>query len=158
RRIRGLSLVALFALPGMVLAQGRQVSGTVTRSGTGAPIPEAVVSVAGSATSARTDAQGKYTITVPSGEVRLTARAIGFTRKDVILQSTTKNTINFILDQDVFKLEEVVVSGQATTVERRKLTTSVGFVSGEDLSKVASSSIESALYGKLAGVNIQGNG
>jgi TonB-linked SusC/RagA family outer membrane protein len=158
RRIRGLFAGALIALPGMVLAQGRQVSGTVTRSGTGAPIAEAIVSVVGTAASARTDAQGRYTLSVPAGEVRLTARAIGFTRKDVILQSTTKNVINFVLDQDVFKLEEVVVSGQATTVERRKLTTSVGYVSGEDLTKVASPTIESALYGKLAGVNIQGNG
>src|SRR5437016_4514866 len=103
RRIRGLFAGALIALPGMVLAQGRQVSGTVTRSGTGAPIAEAIVSVVGTAASARTDAQGRYTLSVPAGEVRLTARAIGFTRKDVILQSTTKNVINFVLDQDVFK-------------------------------------------------------
>jgi TonB-linked SusC/RagA family outer membrane protein len=157
RRILRLAFAGLLALPGLGYAQTRQISGTVTRTGTGAPIAEATIAVAGSATSTRTDAQGKFTITAPQGEVRLTARAIGFTRKDAIVPQS-KNTVDFVLDQDVFKLEEVVVSGQATTIERRNLTTSVGFVSGEDLTKVASPSIEGALYGKLAGVNIQGNG
>lgn len=151
------ALAALVAAPGALLAQGRQITGTVTRSGTGAPVAEAVIAVSGTTNSARTDAQGRYTVDAPAGEVRLTVRAIGYTRKDAVVPAG-QNTINFVLDQDVFKLDEVVVSGQATTVERRNLTTSVGYVSGDDVSKVASATIESALYGKLAGVNIQGNG
>lgn len=157
RRILRLAAAALLAVPGIAHAQGRQISGTVTRSGTGAPVAEATVSVAGTVNSTRTDAQGRFSINGGQGEVRLTVRAIGFARKDVVV-TATKNTVEIVLDQDVFKLEEVVVSGQATTVERRNLTTAVGYVSGEDLSKVASATIESALYGKLAGVNIQGNG
>jgi TonB-linked SusC/RagA family outer membrane protein len=157
RRILGLSLTALLAGSGLAFAQGRQVSGTVTRVGTGAPIPEAVIAVSGGTASTRTDAQGRYTLQVPAGDVRLTARAIGFTRKDALVPAS-QSTVNFVLDQDVFKLDEVVVSGQATTVQRRNLTTSVGYVSGDDLTKVASPTLESALYGKLAGVNIQGNG
>ncbi|MGE3616955.1 MAG: carboxypeptidase-like regulatory domain-containing protein [Gemmatimonadales bacterium] len=157
RRILRIALAALMAVPGALAAQGRQISGTVTRSGTGAPIPEAVVSVAGTVNSARTDAQGRYTVEAPAGEVRLTVRAIGFTRKDAIVPAN-QASVNFVLDQDVFKLDEVVVSGQATTVERRQAATSIGYVSGDDLTKVASPTIESALYGKLAGVNIQGNG
>jgi TonB-linked SusC/RagA family outer membrane protein len=156
RRILGLALVGWLAVPGLALAQARQITGTVTRAGTGAPIAEAVVAVVGTTTSARTDAEGRYTVSAPAGEVRLTARAIGFTRKDAIVPAN-RNSVNFTLDQDVFKLEEVVVSGQATTIERRNLTTSIGYVSGEDLTKVASPTIESALYGKLAGVNIQSN-
>lgn len=156
RRILGLALAALGAAPGLLAAQGRQVSGTVTRTG-GTPIADAVISVVGTATTVTTGADGRYTITVPAGEARLTARAIGFTRKDAIVPARV-STVNFTLDPDVFRLEEVVVSGQATTVERRNLTTSVGYVSGEDVAKVASPTIESALYGKLAGVNIQGNG
>ena len=157
RRVLRLAAAALLAVPGLLHAQSRQISGTVTRSGSGAPVPEATVSIAGTITSTRTDAQGKFTITAPAGDVRLTVRAIGFTRKDLIVLST-KIAADIVLDQDVFKLEEVVVSGQATTVERRNLTTSIGYVSGEDLTRVASPTIESALYGKLAGVNIQGNG
>jgi TonB-linked SusC/RagA family outer membrane protein len=156
RRILGLALAGLLALPGLALAQARQISGTVTRSGTGAPIAEATVSVAGTNTTARTGADGRYTISVPAGEVRLTFRAIGFTRKDAMVPAG-QGSVDAVLDPDVFKLDEVVVTGQATVVERRNLTTSVGYVSGEDVSKVAAASIESALYGRLAGVNIQSN-
>ena len=157
RRILGLAVAALLAAPGLVHAQSRQVSGTVVRSGSAAPIPEATIAVAGTTSAVRTDAQGKFTITAPQGDIRLSARAIGFTRKDALVPAA-KTTVEFILDQDVFKLEEVVVSGQATTVERRNLTTAVGYVSGDELTKVASPTIEGALYGKLAGVNIQSNG
>ena len=157
RRILGLGLAALFAVPGVANAQDRQISGTVTRTGSGDPVAEAAVSVVGTTSSVRTDAQGRYTVTAPAAAARLTVRAIGFTRKDAIV-AAGQTTVNFRLDQDVFKLDEVVVSGAATTVQRRNATTSTGFVSGEDLTKVASPTIEAALYGKLAGVNIQGNG
>jgi TonB-dependent starch-binding outer membrane protein SusC len=156
RRILGLALAVLGAAPGLLAAQTRQITGQVVRSGSGAAIADAVIAVAGTMTSVQTDAEGRFTITAPGGEVRLTARAIGFTRKDAIVPANV-STVNFTLDPDVFRLEEVVVSGQATTVERRNLTSSVGYVSGEDVSKVASPTIESALYGKLAGVNIQSN-
>lgn len=158
RRILGVALALASAAPGLLAAQAqtRQISGQVVRSGTGAAIAEAVVAVSGTATSVQTGADGRYTVRAPAGEVRLTVRAIGFTRKDAIVPPTV-STVNFTLDPDVFRLEEVVVSGQATTVERRNLTTSVGYVSGEDVSKVASPTVENALYGKLAGVNIQSN-
>ena len=61
------------------------------------------------------------------------------------------------MEQDVFKLSEVVVTGQATQVERRSATTAIAYVSGEDVSKVASPTIENALTGKVAGVNLQSN-
>ena len=157
RRILRLALLGLVALPGLVVAQARQISGTVTRGGAGAPIAEATVSVVGTANTTRTNAQGQYTVSAPAGEVRIQVRAIGFSRKDAIVPAG-QSSVNFVLDQDVFKLDEVVVSGAQTTIERRQATTSVGFVSGDDITKVASATVESALYGKLAGVNIQGNG
>ncbi len=61
------------------------------------------------------------------------------------------------MDQDVFKLSEVVVTGQATTVDRRSSTTAIAYVSGEDISKVSSPAFMNALTGKVAGVNLQSN-
>ena len=98
RRILGLAVAALLAAPGLVHAQSRQVSGTVVRSGSAAPIPEATIAVAGTTSAVRTDAQGKFTITAPQGDIRLSARAIGFTRKDALVPAA-KTTVDFILDQ-----------------------------------------------------------
>ena len=77
RRILRLAAAALLAVPGFAHAQSRQISGTVTRSGGGAPVGEATVSITGTTNSARTDAQGKFTISAPLVDVRLTVRAIG---------------------------------------------------------------------------------
>jgi TonB-dependent starch-binding outer membrane protein SusC len=59
--------------------------------------------------------------------------------------------------QDVFRLDELVVTGQATTIERRSATTSIAYVSGEDVSKVSSPTLLNALNGKITGVNLQTN-
>ena len=59
--------------------------------------------------------------------------------------------------QDVFKLNEVVVSGQATTIERRSATTSIALVTGDEIAKVPAPTIESALNGRVTGVNLQAN-
>lgn len=157
RKLLTIAVVWLMALPATAVAQTRQITGTVKRTNNGGPIAEATVSVVGTVNSARTDAEGRFTVTAPEGEARLAVRAIGFTRKDAVVPAT-QSTVDFLLDQDVFKLEEVVVSGQATGVERKNSTTSIGYVSGEEVAKVSSPTIENAMYGKLSGVNIQNNG
>jgi TonB-dependent starch-binding outer membrane protein SusC len=59
--------------------------------------------------------------------------------------------------KDPLKLDQVVVTGQATSVARRNLANSVASVDAEDLVKVPAASIEHALQGKIAGAQIQQN-
>lgn len=154
---RGLMMAGLVVWPSLAFAQGRTVTGTVTRSGGNQqPIAEAVVSLVGTLTTARTGGDGTFRIEVPAGEVRLMVRAIGFTRREVTV-GATQTTADIVLDEDVFKLDEVIVTGQATTTNRRNLSTAVSTVSGDDISKVASPTIENALQGKVAGINLQSN-
>ena len=49
-------------------------------------------------------------------------RAIGFQRKEVPVPATV-SSVTIVLQEDPFKLEAVVVTGQATTLERRNATT-----------------------------------
>jgi TonB-linked SusC/RagA family outer membrane protein len=144
-------------LPLALGAQDRQISGRVTQSGTDQPIENAAVMVAGtSRASVRTDAQGQYNITVPSGDVRLGFRAIGHTPRELPV-AAGQSTLNVSMTRDAFRLGEVVVTGQATTVERRSATTASAYVSGEEVTKVAAPTFENALAGKVAGVNLQSN-
>jgi TonB-dependent starch-binding outer membrane protein SusC len=149
--------VALLA-PQVASAQERRVTGLVTRQDAGTPLEGAEVSVIGPTRgqSVRTGADGRYTITAPAGEVRLQVRAIGFRRVEFTVP-VGQETSNFALAQDVFNLSEVVVSGQATTIERRSATTSVSLVTGDDLKKVPVPSVEASLTGKITGVNLQTN-
>lgn len=139
-------------------AQERQISGRVTESSMGQPIPNAEVSVVGAAQGrvARTNADGRYTINAPPGEVRLQVRAIGFTRREVVVPAGA-TTFDVVLVADIFRLGEVVVTGQATTIDRRSAPTAVAYVTGEELTRVAAPTFESALTGKVSGVNLQSN-
>jgi TonB-linked SusC/RagA family outer membrane protein len=151
-------LAALVGAGGSALAQERQITGTVTRASGGQPISEAAISVAGGGprAAARTNEQGRYTVTVPAGAATLTIRAIGFRSADVVVPEG-QEVADAALTEDVFKLEEVVVSGQQTGVERRNATTSTAIVTSEDLKQVQAASLDQALQGKLAGANIEQN-
>ncbi|HEX3159645.1 MAG TPA: TonB-dependent receptor plug domain-containing protein, partial [Gemmatimonadaceae bacterium] len=136
--------------------QTREITGTVTVSGTTVPLADATVSVVGTTVVARTNPQGQFRLQAPTGEVTVAARAIGYRRETATL-AAGQNTASFALQRDVLQLEGVVVTGQATTVERRSATTAVANVSGEEISRIASPTIENALVGKISGVNLQSN-
>lgn len=152
----GLAVLIGTAVPTSAWAQGRQLTGTVVRSTGDRPIPEALVSVQGTLLSTRTDVSGEFQLNVPAGAIRLLVRAIGFTRQEVAVPAG-QTTVTVRMEEDVFKLDEVIITGQATQVERRSATTSVAYVTGEEVAKVASPTFESALNGRVTGVNIQSN-
>ena len=55
------------------------------------------------------------------------------------------------LEPDVFKLEEIVITGQATGVERQNLPNAVATVSAGELNRAPAQTLESALQGKIPG-------
>ena len=142
---------------GTALGQGRTVSGTVRDSLTGGPINGASVSIRGTTQAALTDANGRFALAAaPAGDVVLQVRALGYFRRDVPVGATT-GTVDIVLPRDVFKLEEIVVSGQATGIERRNLPNAVATVNAEELANHPTASIEQQLQGKVAGADIQSN-
>ncbi len=157
-RLALLVAFALLAAPPVVSAQERRVTGLITRQDTGTPLEGAEVSVVGPTRgpAARSGTDGRYSLVAEPGELRLQVRAIGFRRVEFTLPAG-QNTADFRLAQDVFNLSEVVVSGQATTIERRSATTAVSLVTGDELQKVPVPTVEAALTGKITGVNLQSN-
>ncbi|MEO8335111.1 MAG: SusC/RagA family TonB-linked outer membrane protein [bacterium] len=156
RILSSLAVAGAILLPAATQAQTRVITGTVTIEGTTQPLSDATISVLGAATTTRTGADGQFRLTAPEGAVTVAARAIGYRRinKPVL---AGQSTVNFALERDVLLLESVVVTGQATTVDRRSATTAVAHVSGEELTKVAAPTFENALVGKISGVNLQSN-
>jgi TonB-linked SusC/RagA family outer membrane protein len=161
RSIRNPVLAVLAAIamlmPTDLLAQDRQVTGRVTRAGTGQPVPAAEVSVVGSGrTPILTSDNGQFIITVPTGDVRLQVRAFGFTRADVPVPAS-QSTVVVELAEDVFRLDELVITGQATNIERRSATTAIAYVSGDQIDRVPAATVLNSLNGKITGVNLQTN-
>lgn len=156
----GLLAVALLGgVASPAYSQGRTISGHVRDSLGGAPIEGARVMVVGSLTAVGTNADGQYTlINVPAGDVTIQVRAVGYRRQDVRV-SAGSGTADVSLARDVFKMEEIVVTGQATGVERRNLANAVATIGTDEIGAVpqVTASVEQVLQGKVAGVDIQSN-
>ena len=151
-------LGGLIGLAGPAWAQGRTVSGTVTDSLSGAGIEAARVAVQGTTILGSTNREGQFTLTgVPGGAVTLLVRAVGYRRREVPV-GPDATSVTVALPKDVFHIEEIVVTGQATGVERRNLANAVATIGSEDLSTHPTASIEQQLQGKIAGADISTNG
>lgn len=139
-------------------AQERRITGTVTRQDTKQPLQGATVSLLGTARAVQviTGENGRYAIQVPDGDVRLRVRALGFAPREVSVAAGV-GTADVELAQDVFELGGVVVSGQATTIDRRSATTAVALVTGDEVARVSTPTVLNAMAGKITGVNLQTN-
>lgn len=107
-RIRGTA-----SLEGKVA--GLSISNTVTgsvRDSKGMPIAGVSVMVKGTSTGAATDANGNYTVTLPTGFNTLTASAVGFQSQEI---NVSGRYANIVLNESANMLEEVVVVGYGTT-------------------------------------------
>ena len=156
RSLSGFIGAALLVLPATAFAQARVITGTVTVAGTNQPLADATVSIVGTTAVTRTGPEGTFRLTAPSGPVSVAARAIGY-RRVVTPVPAAQTTVNFGLERDVLQLEGVIVTGQATTVERANAAVAVSTVSAEELNRVPAPALESALQGKVVGARINMN-
>ncbi|MBI4420189.1 MAG: SusC/RagA family TonB-linked outer membrane protein, partial [Gemmatimonadetes bacterium] len=147
-------LAALFLLAaGHVSAQTRIVTGRVVDSLSGEPITSGQVQVLGTTVTGTVKDDGTFTVAVPVRDVTISIRSIGYKRREVAAPASS-STVQATLERDYFQLEAIVVTGQATGIERRNLANAVSTVTAEDLVKSPTGSIEQALQGKMAGAQI----
>src|ERR1043166_8074843 len=153
RRLIHLSaLAALVLAPGAALAQGggREVTGKVERAAGGAALPDVTIAEIGGLGVARTGPDGTFRIRVVAGNVRLLVRAIGYQRKEVLVNAGA-NEVTVRLEEDPFRLEEVVATGQPTSLEKPNATPALSKVTGHQVTNAAAQALEQALQGKVLG-------
>ena len=142
-------------LPSMLWAQGRAITGQVT-DGNANPVAGVNITIGSSNKGTVTDAEGKFTLTAPDN-ARLVISAVGFKSQTITL-SASQSTIQVKLDEDFAKLDEVIVTGMATTVKRRNLSNAVGTISSKELNGIApAQTFDAALNGKVTGAYINAN-
>ena len=148
----------LFLVVGLVVAgtgerrraQTRPITGRVIDSASTQPISVGQVSLPGTAVVATIRDDGTFTIQVPMRDVTLSARSIGYKHADVLVRAN-ESSAEIKLVKDYFQLEAVVVTGQATGIERKNLANAVASVDAAALTEAPTPSIEAALQGKVAG-------
>jgi len=133
-------------------AQEIKVKGKVTDNA-GLPIPGANVLVKGTKTITETGLDGDFTIDAPKGST-LIVTFIGMKTTEVMAAPT----VNVKMKDDTNELETVLVIGYGTT-SKRKSTDAVAKVTSKDIEQIPVATVQNALVGKLAGVQItQTNG
>jgi len=135
-------------------AQERAITGKVTSSEDGNPIPGVTVLLKGTGRGTTTNANGAYSIAVPQSGAILQFRFIGKISQEIPVGSS--NVINVILKPDLVGLDEVVVVGYGTA-RRSDLTGAVSNVSAEKLRSTITTNIDQALQGRVAGVQVTQN-
>lgn len=150
----GFFALTLAATP--MVAQQRQLTGTVVAAQSKRPVAEAVIVVVGGS-GTRTNSDGKFTMPVPAGSLRISIRAIGFVRREIPV-AADQATLDVELTEDIFRLEEIVTTGQVTTIERRNATTANVRVEAEDLTRAPAVSLDQALQAKVPGAQVFLNG
>jgi TonB-linked SusC/RagA family outer membrane protein len=159
-RILKLSIFLLFisifvnkTVEGALSEQQKKVTGIVTEKN-GTPIPGVNVMVTGTTQGALTDADGKYSLEVPSGSKSLTFSFVGMESQVVSIGSLTK--IDATMAEAAIGLEEVVVVGYGTQ-KKIDLTGSVSVVSAKEYENAPKTDVLDAMQGKVAGVQIINN-
>lgn len=151
---RLLLFCCLFA-PVWVFAQ-ISVSGTVVDMGN-TPIQGASIRIKNSNEGTSSDANGKFSVTLPARGGALEISFIGFKQQTVAVTSSLSDLV-IKLQEDVGHLEEVVITGLATASKRGNLAHAVGTVSAKQLVGTTSQpTVDGALYGKFPGANISTN-
>ncbi len=140
----------------MLAAQARTISGQVTVSETGEALQGAQVFVKDTYIGSVSDAYGNYSLEVPTEEVTLMVAFIGYKTQELAV-AVGEETINFALETDVLKSEQVVVTGIASSVKRRNLAHAVATISAEDLVPAPAQTLDAALSGKFAGISVRQN-
>src|SRR5437667_4868464 len=132
------------------------VVGRVTDSVSGQGIAVATVVIDGTALSARSGDDGSYRLAnVPAGLHTVKATRIGYrsVSKQVTVVADQDSTVDFALTPRATELEQVVAIGYGTT-ERRELTGAVSSVTAEQVASAPVTSVDQALLGRAAGVQV----
>ena len=143
-------LLATFLLfVGGLFAQTK-VSGTVLSQEDGQPIVGASVLVVGTNTGTVTDANGKFSLTVPAGKKNLRITYVGMEPREVAAQPQMR----IVLSNDATNIDEIVVTAMGISRQQKTLGYAAQTLGDEELTTGHVTDVTSALAGKVAGVQI----
>ena len=126
------------------------ITGTILDSNN-QPLPGASIVEKGTSNGTQSDFDGNFELEVTDENAVLVISYVGFSTQEIPLAGQT--TINVALQEDAAKLDEVIVIGYGTQ-KKSDLTGAVGSVKAEELAERPAASMNQAMAGKIAGVNV----
>lgn len=132
----------------------KEISGTVTDAN-GNPIEKASVIVKGTNKGTLTDANGHYSLMVPTGGKTLVFSSVNMAPQEIAIGNETR--ISASLKQGETILTDVVVVGYGTQ-KRTEVTGAISTVNSKVISELPVASVQQALQGRVPGLQVTNNG
>ncbi|WP_026913967.1 SusC/RagA family TonB-linked outer membrane protein [Christiangramia portivictoriae] len=146
----------LFLLTPVVLCAQEVLEGKTINEATGEVVPFVNVIEKGTTNGTTSDFDGNYSISVASLPTTLVFSYLGFETQEIRVTSNSPMTIQFV--QSSATLDEVVVTGLATSVKRANAANAVSSLSASEISgRTPPPTLDGALYGKFAGATVSAN-
>ncbi|WP_220392912.1 SusC/RagA family TonB-linked outer membrane protein [Chitinophaga lutea] len=155
-RWKALPLIFLFQLLACLAMAQVRFSGNVTASD-GSAVPGVSVRLSNTSTGAVTDATGKYSFTanVQPGNYTMEFSGIGFkAMRRAVSVSGSAVSVDMVMEEDVLKMDEIVVIGSSLRQSRKQLGNTVNSVNAKQLTNTGSGNLGAALQGKVPGAQI----
>ncbi len=134
-------------------AQTRTISGKVTSTDNGSALPGVSVVVKGTTIGTATDANGNYSLQVGKNAKTLVFSFVGM--KTVEIPINGRSVINVAMSSSAISVNEVVVTALGISRQKKTLAYSAQDVKSAELNMVPVTNINSAIAGKVAGVQVQ---
>ena len=135
------------------VAQKISVTGIIVDK-SGEPLPGASIIEKGTSNGTETDFNGNFSLYVNKGAI-LVVQYLGYAKKEVTVKD--KTNLKIVLIEDTSSLDEIVVIGYGS-LSRSKVLGAVSSVNAEDISQLPVSSLDDAIAGRVAGVQVVSNG
>jgi TonB-linked SusC/RagA family outer membrane protein len=146
-----LSIIFLLTVFSGFAQQNRKITGNVTDQSNQRPLPGVSIGIKDSRVGAITDADGKYSISVPSDKpTTLVFKYVGYEAKEVVVDKQT--IVNVVLVDESRSLDQVVVIGYGSQ-KKGDLSSAIGEVNMKQFQKAPVASFDQALAGRVAGVS-----
>ena len=142
-----LSLIAVFVFLAYATAQNRQISGIVSDAN-GHPVAGATVIVDGTSLGTTTNTAGEYTLSAPVNGT-LVVTFVGFEPQQLPIAGKTR--INVTMKEDAQAIDDVIVVAFGTA-KKEAFTGSAAVIKSDEIAKVQTSNVATALVGRVAGV------
>jgi len=138
----------------MTFAQTRQLTGKVTGPDNSGVV-SATVKVKGANNVTTTNADGIFSLQVPTGNIVLQISSVGFNATEVAVTASQTN-VAVSLTADATQLQDVVVTALGISKQSRKLGYAVTTVNNEALSVARETNVGNSLSGRVAGLKVAG--
>jgi TonB-linked SusC/RagA family outer membrane protein len=146
----------LFLLTPTIMCAQEVLEGKTINEATGEVVPFVNVIEKGTTNGTTSDFDGNYSLSVESLPTTLVFSYLGFETQEIRVTSNSPMTIQFV--ESSATLDEVVVTGLATSVKRANAANAVSSLSASEISgRTPPPTLDGALYGKFAGATVSAN-